>query len=212
MASKPRLVLLAQDPDPGHDPRSAEVREEALRLAFHQGDPDAFAELARPHLDTLYTLCLRMLGDPVLAEDLAQDALARVLQQASRYDPARPFRPWLLKVGLNLCRDRLRAVWWRRVLSLGAIAEGTLFDPGPDPEAVRSASERDRLVRNALATLPPKYREAVSLFHLEEMTYAEMTEITGVAVPALKQRVRRGCILLRNAVTRMYPELLPGRN
>ena len=62
-------------------------------------------------------------------------------------------------------------------------------------------------MRAALATLPDIYREAVAVFHLEDLSYNEMAEITGVSVPALKQRVRRGTVLLREAIERMYPDL-----
>lgn len=181
----------------------------ALRVAFATGDADAFGTLAAPHLDALYTLCLRMTRDPAVADDLAQETLVKVLRQADRYDPSRAFRPWLLKVGLNLCRDRLRTVWWRRVVSFEF---GRLGSGSESVDRCLEGSERDRMVRNALATLPPKYREAVTLFHLDDMTYAEMEEITGVNGPALKQRVRRGCIMLREAVERMYPDLARDRS
>lgn len=194
--------------------RNAEAQDDpALRERFVRGDRAAFDALVSPHLDALYTLCVRLTRNPSEAEDLAQETLVRVLQQADRYDPERPFRPWLLKVGLNLCRDRIRTVWWRRVWSLDRAAEGEapLVD-GSDPEAGSEAAEVDRRIRTALATLPPKYREAVSLFHLDDMTYAEMADITDVNVPALKQRVRRGCVMLRETVEEMYPELNPTRS
>ena len=67
------------------------------------------------------------------------------------------------------------------------------------------------MVRSALAELAPHYREALALFHLQDMSYAEMSTITGVSIAALKQRVRRGTQQLREAVTRLYPELVPDR-
>lgn len=208
--SEPLLVAI--------DGRAApESPEDArLRVAFAAGDREAFRQLVEPHLDALYTMCLRLTRDPAVAQDLAQDTLVKVLHQADRYDPARAFRPWLLKIGLNLCRDKLRTVWWKRVLSLdpfGHNGDGSvLLDRSVcGPEEGANALERDRMVREALATLPAKYRVAVTLFHLEDMTYAEMAEITGVNVPALKQRVRRGCVMLKEGVERMYPELRPDR-
>ena len=73
------------------------------------------------------------------------------------------------------------------------------------------AAGRDELVRAALVELPDIYREALALYHLEDLAYKEMSEITGVAVPALKQRVRRGSILLREKIATLYPELVPVR-
>jgi len=96
-------------PDPLHD-------IDALRRRFHTGDPAAFEALARPHLDLLYTLCLRMVRAEAEAEDLAQETLIRALGRHRQYDPSRAFRPWLMTIATNLCRDRLRTVWWQRVV------------------------------------------------------------------------------------------------
>jgi RNA polymerase sigma-70 factor (ECF subfamily) len=179
----------------------------ALRQRFAQGEAAALAELARPHLDLLYTHCLRMMGSPTDAEDLAQEALCRALRQHQRYDPQRPFRPWLLALSTNLCRDQLRTVWWRRVFSL----DMAISCPRGGPEERAEEQDRDRRVRHALSTLPTAYREALSLFHLESMSYQEMADITGDSVPALKQRVHRGSEMLHAAMRRLYPELVIGR-
>lgn len=184
-------------------PHPALAAELDLRARFVSGDRRAFEELVRPHLNLLYTLCLRMLNDAVQAEDAAQETLIRALSRRNRYNPERPFRPWLLAIATNLCRDRMRTVWWRRVVSL-------VRDERPDealPDTLLAGSESDRRVRAALATLPDIYREALSLYHLEDLSYAEISEITGVQVGALKQRVRRGGGLLRDAMVRMYPEM-----
>src|SRR5688500_16087906 len=104
--------------------------ERSQRIAFARGDHAAFTAVVTPHLDALYTLCLRMTRGPAVAEELAQETLVRVLQQVDRYDVDRPIRPWLLKVGLNLCRDRLRTVWWRRVFSLDGLLDGGVAEQG----------------------------------------------------------------------------------
>ena len=189
--------------------RSPEGERQLLREGFHAGDRRAYEALVREHVDTVFTVCLRMTRNRAEAEDVAQDALVKAMQRHAAYDPSRPFRPWLLKVTVNLCRDRIRTVWWRRVLPFGETL--VLDDPKPNPERVVGDQGRDALVRSALQTLPPIYREALALYHLEDMRYREISEITGVAVPALKQRVRRGSMLLREKITAMYPELVPTR-
>jgi RNA polymerase sigma-70 factor (ECF subfamily) len=182
-------------------------RREQVRARFVSGDPDAFDELARPHLNALYTLCLRVVGNEQEAEDLAQLALVKALEARHRFDSDRAFKPWLFQITLNVCRDRLRTVWWSRILPLNKAPQETQ----PSPELRTEAAQRDAMVRHALSTLPRKYREAVALFHLEDMSYADMSEITGASVPALKQRVRRGLEMLGHAVRRMYPELAQTR-
>ncbi len=178
-----------------------------LQQRYARGDADAFDDLARPHLDAMYTLCLRVVGNEQEAEDLAQDALARALVHHGRFNPDRSFRPWLFRITMNACRDRLRTVWWTRVLPLSRTVEGR----APSPERLTQAAQRDLMVRRALLGMPLKYREAISLFHLEDMSYSEMNEITGVSVAALKQRVRRGLALLERRLQTMYPELFADR-
>ncbi|MBM4368502.1 MAG: RNA polymerase sigma factor [Deltaproteobacteria bacterium] len=185
----------------------SESEDRELRRRFHDGDRHAFASLVAPHIDTLYTLCLRMTGSRVEAEDLAQDAIVRAIQQHRAYDPNRPFRPWLLTVTANLCRDRVRSTWWQRVVEMVRAPVAL----SADAEDMALGEEREACVRRALGTLPAMYREALSLYHLEDMSYAEMVVITGVSESALKQRVRRGTQMLEVALRRLYPELHLGR-
>ena len=187
--------------------RSDQENAAVIQSAFSRGDRDAFAELVKPVLDPLYTTCLRILRNTSAAEEVCQEALVRALRQSHTYDPARPFRPWLFRIAVNLCRDRLRTVWWQRVLPLQVVRA----DPRPNPEDHCLSAYRDARIRHALGKLPPKYREALALFHLNDLSYAEMNEITGISVPALKQRVRRGSKLLRDQVNSMYPDLTVDR-
>jgi DNA-directed RNA polymerase specialized sigma24 family protein len=99
-------------------------------------------------------------------------------------------------------------VWWKRVLPLTGII---LREDRHTPEAAADAKSRGVLVRRAMAALPQIYRESLALYHLQDLPYREMEEITGIAVPALKQRVRRGSEMLRKKIAELYPELMPVR-
>lgn len=189
-------------------------QEAADRLAFRGGDTEAFRRLCEPLLDQVFTVCLRLTRNRAEAEDAAQDTLIRALDRCRLYDPARSFRPWLLKVATNVCHDRMRLVWWRRVLRLGVPAGDDVPGPTvhPDLDAGLDARTRDAQLHAALKQLPEGYREAVVLFHIDDMSYAEMAEITGLKVPALKQRVRRGLLLLRERLGERYPELVADRS
>ncbi|MFH1465322.1 MAG: sigma-70 family RNA polymerase sigma factor [Pseudomonadota bacterium] len=203
-ADEERWIVVKRAHAAGASPAASAVE---LARRFQRGDVAAFEELARPLLDMLYTFSLRVVGNEQEAEDIAQEALIRALRNHRRFDPERPFKPYLMRITLNLCRDRLRTVWWSRVLPMNQAPH----EVAPGPELITEAAERDAKVRHALSTLPRKYREAVSLFHLDDMSYAEMSEVTGTKVPALKQRVRRGLGMLDEALTRLYPELVEGR-
>lgn len=173
------------------------------------GDADAFELLVTAHVDDLYTFCLRVSGRAEDAWDLAQDTLVRARSKHHLFDRSRPIRPWLLTIAHNLWRSRLRSPWAR----LRAAYDDWM--PGPSlassADHVVDGEDRDRKVRHVLSTLPPIYREAVALFHLQDMTYAEMEEVTGCSISALKQRVRRGDALLAEKIASLYPELVPER-
>lgn len=174
-----------------------------VRGDFRSGDVHAFERLARRDRDLLFTLCVHLTRDKVEAEDYAQEALARALSAHHRYDPARSFRTWVLTIAANLCRDRARTAWLRRVVRLDGSTLEEAFGRTPRPEA----DDADRRVRLALEGLPWRYREALTLHHLDELSYLEMAEITGVSVDALKQRVHRGSAMLRDRIERLYPAL-----
>lgn len=174
----------------------------ALRERFQRGDPAAFAALCRPEIDDLYTVCLRILRRPEEAEDAAQEALERALRSHQRYDPGRAFRPWLLTIAVNLCRDRMRTPWWRRMLGLERAPEPL----GASVHPLMEDRERDRRLHELVAALPPAYREAIALYHLEGMSYREMSEILNISPDALKQRVHRASEMLRTSVEKSYPE------
>lgn len=174
-----------------------------LGVRFRDGDRAAFARLVAPHMDALYTLCLRVLGRPTDAEDVAQEALERALRSHGSFDPQRSFRVWLFTIAVNRCRDRMRGPWWSRVLRGEHLVSATI----PSCAERVERADADAAVRSALSTLPPIYREALSIYHLEDMSYAEMSQIVGVREGALKQRVLRGREMLRASMLKLYPAL-----
>ncbi len=191
--SRPHLTLHSAPPSDPHE----------IARRFQEGDRRAFGILVAPELDALYTLCLRVLGRAADAEEVAQEALERALLAHRRYDPNRPFRVWLFTIAINRCRDRMRGPWWARVFRM----ESAPPQLTPSCAALLERMDEDGRVRELLLQLPPIYREALSLYHLEDMSYAEMSEILGVAEPALKQRVRRGREMLRQMIDALYPEM-----
>src|SRR3954454_4374141 len=126
----------------------------------------SFESLVREHQDRIYSIALRMLGDPRDAEEAAQDAFVRAYRALARYDEVRiadlRLRPWLATIVLNLCRSRLgRRVSARSTLSLDMELPGDL-EPrtdgrrGPVETVVRRDSAEDWA--SLLMTLPASYR------------------------------------------------------
>ncbi|MCC6300276.1 MAG: sigma-70 family RNA polymerase sigma factor [Anaerolineales bacterium] len=169
--------------------------ELAWVIQAQQGSDAAFTQLVEEHQTHVYNLCYRMLGEPELAEDAAQETFLRAYQNLHRYDRSRPFTTWLLSIGAHYCIDRLR----RRKLSVFSMDEeredGTvfeIFDPAsPDPEVeMTKREERDRLQR-LLKNLDETDRAAVILRYWHDCSEVEIAESLKLTVSAVKSRLHR---------------------
>ena len=168
----------------------------------------AFEGLVVAHQDRLYSIALRMLGDARDAEEAAQDALVKAYRALSGYDEARikdlRLRPWLATIVLNLCRTRIgrRAAAGRPALSLDAAEPGTM-DPPADEQSGPAAAALRHDTRQAwaerLLALPPAYRSAVVLRHVDGLSYPEVATALDRPEGTVKTQVHRGLALLRMA-------------
>src|SRR6476619_3447004 len=149
-----------------------------------------------------------MLGDPRDAEEAAQDAFVRAYRALVVYDAARirelRLRAWLATIVLNLCRSRIgrRVAAGQRPLSLDAAPAGTMDPPaeeaaGPAAHALR-ADAAGRWA-DLLLTLPPAYRSAVVLRHVDGLSDPEVATALDRPEGTVKAQVHRGLALLRTA-------------
>jgi len=168
----------------------------------------SFEALVVAHQDRLYSIALRMLGDAHDAEEAAQDALVRAYRALAGYPVDRirelRLRPWLATIVLNLCRSRIgrRVASGRPPLSLDAAEPGTMEPPtdersGPAATAVRRDSARGWA--DLLLTLPPAYRSAVVLRHVDGLSYPEVATALDRPEGTVKAQVHRGLAMLRTA-------------
>jgi RNA polymerase sigma-70 factor (ECF subfamily) len=132
-------------------------------------------------------------GDAALADDLVQDCLERAINKSHLYDPSRPLRAWLYAVLRNLFISGLR----RDGRSMVVKAVDELVD-GEDqvPPAQEERMSVD-LVGQALDRLSPQHREVIVLVGIEEMSYRDVAEITGVPLGTVMSRLSRAREQLR---------------
>lgn len=157
-------------------------------------------------LPRMLDLAHRMLGDPVEAEDVAQEAMLRAWTQAPRWTPGQArFDTWLHRVALNLCYDRLRR---RREIPTEAPPDRP--DEGPAPDRGLMAAELGARVDAALKRLPERQREAIVLCHYQELTNIEAASLTGVSVEALESLLSRGRRALRQSLADLAPGSVTG--
>jgi RNA polymerase sigma-70 factor, ECF subfamily len=159
--------------------------EPALVARALAGDRTALGVLVTRFAAPVRRLAYAILRDADEAEDAAQDGVLQALVKLDRYDPTRPFGPWLMRIVANAAIDRRRRRAVRDTSELDeALAGG---GPLPDVEVDRLAL-RQRLAM-ALDKLPERYRVAVVLFDVEGYSQAEIAEILGVAPGTVRSAV-----------------------
>ncbi len=171
-----------------------------------------FKHLILPHLDGAYNLAHYLTRDAVLAEDVVQEAMVRAFRAFAQFRGSSP-RAWLFAIVRNCCRTaQTRAsgavslVMYENSLSEEAAAQLNEHpDPGPTPEEEVLRVDSILRVREAVEAIPEPFREAVVLRDLEELSYAEIAEVTGVPVGTVMSRLARGRAMLAK-------ELLPPAN
>lgn len=191
------------------------LTDSALVEAACLGDKRAFEELVARHQAVVYRLAARMVTDPAVAQELAQEALvAAYLCLGDLRNPA-GFRSWLYGITLNTCRNYLRQ---RRqdFLSLDALAGGLHFDAllftsgEPSPEEIVATQEVHALIQEAVQSLSPKNRDAVFLYYYEQLTVAEIGAQLGISAAAVKGRLHKSREQLRGLLAHMdrvsYPQ------
>lgn len=151
------------------------------------GDTRAYAGLVERYRNRLGRYAYRMLGNSADVEEVLQDSFVRAYRSLHRCDDPERFGAWIFGIMVNRCRT-LGAQRARR--------EQTLIQ---DDDLVSRASVRDRTedaalreaINWALTQLSPEHREAFLLKHVEDLSYEEMSQLTGTGVSALKMRVLR---------------------
>ena len=173
------------------------------------GHAQEFQRLILPHLDGAYNLARYLTRDAVASEDVVQDAMVRAFRAFGQFHGNSP-RAWLFAIVRNCCRTAQAGTRGNTLVvhenRLGEEAVARLKehpDPAPTPEeAVMRGSEVER-VRRAVEAMPEPFREAVVLRDLEDLSYAEIAQVTGVPVGTVMSRLSRGRAMLAK-------ELLPG--
>jgi RNA polymerase sigma-70 factor (ECF subfamily) len=168
---------------------SATMTDAALVRAVLDGDPAAFTTLVDRHMPACLRFAVRMLGNQQDAEDVTQETFVRAFGALGRYNGSVKFQTWLMTILINRSRTALAN---RRRHDARLVPDDTAI-----AVAVVASYDDDVVLRDAigraLASLEPAQREAFLLKHVEQLSYQEMSDMTGVGVSALKMRVQRAC-------------------
>lgn len=177
----------------GEDRRLTAESRLAARAA--RGDVAAFEELYRLNVGRTYALCLRMSGNPSLAEELVQESFVRAWQKLGSFRGTSAFSTWLHRVTVNVVLGHRRSSN-RRVERESGLVEETVTD-GAEPLA--HPGETVDLER-AIGGLPEGARTVFILHDVEGFRHREISKMTGIAVGTSKAQLHRARKLLRKAL------------
>jgi|SRR5215208_1286445 len=165
------------------------------------GDVESFGVLFQRYRDVCTRFAVRMLGSHTDADDVLQSAFMRAYRGLANCRDRERFGGWLYQIVINECRTFAAR---QRRRDQRFVTDPEIIDRAvaeTDEEPAGTISEH---IEKALSRLPTEQREAFLLKYVEEMSYEEIAEITGVGVSALKMRVKRACEGLRDLLESVY--------
>jgi RNA polymerase sigma-70 factor, ECF subfamily len=166
-------------------PRARMTDNELVERA-RTGDARSYEELVRRYERLVGRVLYSYAGRDAAVEDLVQETFLRAYDRLSTFNPEYRFKTWLLAIANNLGIDTLRRR--RDVVEFNPEVHGRVVR---SPEAVATEAERAKSVQEAVMTLPENYSVPLVLRYAEGLTYAEIAEVLGITVPALKSRLFR---------------------
>lgn len=173
--------------------------------AARRGDIDGWERLVAAHQQSVFRLAYLFLGDADDAEDISQETFIHAYRALGRFDPARPFRPWLMQITANLCRNWHRSV--RRYLT----ALQNVLNNQSRPASIIDQAEHNVDMENLWKTirrLPSADQQVIYLRYFLDFSEAETAEILGVAPGTVKSRSHRSLVRMRTELQKENPHWL----
>lgn len=166
------------------------VSDNELMMKFQRGDESAYSALFERHRARVVNTAYRFVGDPDVAQDVAQEVFVRIYTSAKAYRPEAAFTTWLYRITANACLDEIRKRKRSKSRSSSELPESASC-PSSSPEDRMQSDELAREVRTAIASLPENQRMAVILQRYEGLSYQQIADVLRVSVPAVESLLSR---------------------
>ena len=146
----------------------------------------------------MYNIALRITGDPDAASDCAQEAFIRAYKALHQYDPALSFGPWIYRITTNASLNHVQR-WHAHQTVVDELPESVEpEDSGPEASALRQEALSE--VVAAMAELPPPYRAALTLRHMQQLSYQEVADALGIPLGTVKTHLHRARAALKTTL------------
>ncbi len=180
------------------------ITDDELVKRVQQGDKEAFAELVQRHQRAVYWIIQTILHNQADTEEILQETFVKALQHINDFRGEARFATWLVRIAINEARMRQRKYRPSQYESLDQEREDLpdfhpreLTDWRPNPEERWESEEVAALLRQAIRSLPPIYREVFLLRDVEHLSTEETASTLEITVPAAKTRLLRARLMMR---------------
>ena len=174
------------------------LTDEELAAEFQQGTIEAFNLLVGRYKDALVNFVFRYVGNSDEADDIVQDTFVRVYKHIDQYKPVAKFSTWIYTIATNLARTQ-----YQRKKKWGLFAFGNRDEDDDErgneirdvqllPDDIADSALLHEHIEDALKQLAQPFREVVILYEIEERSYEEICQITGLNIGTVKSRLNRG--------------------
>jgi RNA polymerase sigma-70 factor, ECF subfamily len=180
-------------------------------------DEHAFNELVETFSPRIFRLVFRILGRRTEAEDMTQEIFVQVFKTIGQFRSESKLSTWIYRIAVNWCKNRGKYLSLRHEGAQDALdligereplhqAKGVTAADVSRPDQMVEGLQVEQIVRRAISQLEPDFREALVLRDIENLSYEEITEITGVVEGTVKSRIHRARTILKEIVERALGE------
>ncbi len=190
----------------------AELTDEELIIEFQNNNTiRAFEILVERFKNPLTNFVFRFLGDYEACTDVVQETFVKVYRYKDSYNSVAKFSTWIYTIAGNLARTEYQKRKRRKFLSINSFGENKdenfdIPDESYRPDVMTDSGIKDEIIQKALQKVSPVYREVVILRDVQDMSYEEIAEITGITVGTVKSRINRGRAQLQKLLKDIYKE------
>jgi RNA polymerase sigma factor (sigma-70 family) len=174
--------------------------EAALVTGAKNGDINAYAELVRRHQKLAQRVAYLVSGSEADAEDITQDAFVKAYASLARFDTARPWTPWLLRIVRNEALNRRRRSGRQARLALRVATDPVSGGAAPSPEAAIVTRDQHARLLAVVDSLPTSQRDVIVCRYFLELSEVEASRALGLAVGTVKSRTSRALVAIRAAL------------
>lgn len=187
------------------------LTDEELIVRFQEGNLEAYTEIVNRYKDRLVNFVYRYVGNYDECEDIAQDTLVKVYVSKHLYKEIAKFSTWIYTIAINLAKTKAIKKQKYKVFSLSEAYDDEdkdfdIPDESTQPDTDTDSVIKDAQIQKALGKLKEEYRKLVILRDVEDFSYEEICEMTGLPMGTVKSRINRGREKLQKLLKDIYKD------